>query len=177
MSLVHLTSYQRRQLREGLRQTADAQLYQRLLALLELDRGQRVADVAQRLGVTRQTIYNWARAFDEAPRVATLADHYGVGRPSRWTDELHRQLRDALQSRPGEYGYAVPNWTVPALQDLLGRDGGPRLSDDTVRRELHALGYVWKRYRYVLPPDPEREKKTRHPAAAEGVAAAQCQAG
>src|SRR4051794_10676357 len=116
MSLVHLTSYQRRQLREGLHRAEDAQHYQRLLALLELDRGERVADVAQRLGLTRQTIYNWARAFDAAPRVATLADHYGVGRPTLWTDELRHPLRDALQRRPGEFGYAVPNWTVPALQ-------------------------------------------------------------
>ena len=25
-------------------------------------------------------------------------------------------------------------------------------------RELDGRGYVWKRFRYVLPPDPEREK-------------------
>lgn len=35
------------------------------------------------------------------------------------------------------------------------------MSDVTIRRGLDQLGYVWKRPRYVLAPDPEREKK-RH---------------
>ena len=67
--------------------------------------------------------------------------------------------------------------TVPLLQAHLQRCGGRRLSEDTIRRQLDRLGYVWKRFRYVLPPDPEREKKTRHPAAAAGLAAAQRQVG
>jgi len=32
-------------------------------------------------------------------------------------------------------------------------------SSDTIRRRLHELDYVWKRPRYVLALDPEREKK------------------
>ncbi len=177
MRLLHLTPSQRRQLRAGLHQAGDVRHYQRVLALLELDRGESVAAVASRLGVTRQTIYNWAGAFEQVPRLATLGDQYGVGRPSLWTEELRQRLRRALRRRPGAFGYAVPNWTVPLLQELLARDGGPQMSDDTIRRQLHDLGYVWKRYRYVLPPDPEREKKTRPAPAAAGVAAAQRQAG
>jgi hypothetical protein len=34
------------------------------------------------------------------------------------------------------------------------------VSTRTVRRRLKDLGYVWKRFRYVLAPDPEAEKKT-----------------
>src|SRR4051794_11707313 len=30
-----------------------------------------------------------------------------------------------------------------------------------MRRCLHRLGYAWKRPRYVLAPDPQREKKSR----------------
>jgi hypothetical protein len=69
-------------------------------------------------------------------------------------------------------GYDAVNWTVPLLQEHLRTCAGRWLSDDTIRRELDRLGYTWKRFRYVLPPDPEREKKTRHPAAAAGDAAA-----
>ena len=36
------------------------------------------------------------------------------------------------------------------------------LSAATIRRHLHELGYVWKRPRYVLPPDPQQEKKNSH---------------
>jgi transposase len=177
MSIVQLSSSQRRKLRTPLRRAADASYYRRVLAILELDRGKTVAEVAASLRVTRQSVYNWARSFEACPDPAALQDRYGVGRPSAWTEDLQALLLAGLQQRPDELGYAGVNWTVSLLQEHVYRRGGRWLSDDTIRRELDRLGYVWKRYRYVLPPDPEREKKTRHPAAAAGPAAAHRQAG
>jgi len=177
MSIVQLTPWQRRRLRAELRRTDDAGYYRRLLALLELDRGRTVAEVAASLGVTRQSLYNWACCFAARPDPAALRDRYGVGRPSAWGEGLEALLRAGLRRRPDEFGYAGVNWTVPLLQEHLYRRGGVWLSDDTIRRRLGRLGFVWKRCRYVLPPDPEREKKTRHPAPAAGIAAAQRDAG
>jgi transposase len=142
------------------------------LALLELDRGRSVAAVADLLRVTRQSVYNWARSFAACPDPAILQDQYGIGRPSVWTEELQTLLLSSFEHRPDELGYAGLNGTVPLLREHLYRWDGRWLSDDTIRRELDRLGYVWKRFRYVLPPDPQREKKTRHPAAAAGDAAA-----
>ena len=177
MSIVQLTSSQRRQLRTELRHATDASYYHRLLAILELDRGQTVAEVAASLQVTRQSVYNWAHSFAACSDPAVLRDHYGVGRPTAWTEELKTLLWTSFQQRPNELGYVGVNWTVPLLQEHLLRQGSRWLSDDTIRRELDKLGYVWKRFRYVLPPDPQREKKTRHPAAATGFAATQRQVG
>jgi transposase len=160
MDLVTLTSWQRRQLRDQLRRARDASHYRRLLAVLELDRGRPVAEVADLLQVTRQSVYNWGHCFAAHPDPAALEGHYGAGRPSAWTEELQELLRAGLERRPDELGAAGGNWTVSLLQDYLYRQGGRWLSDDTIRRELDRLGYVWKRFRYVLPPDPEREKKT-----------------
>jgi transposase len=173
MSNFRLTSPQRRLLRRALGATDDASYYRRLLAVLELDRGRPAADVAAALGVTRQSVSNWARAYRRAPRPATLADHYGGGRPTAWTDDLQALLRSCFRQRPDQLGYAAVNWTVPVLQEHLQRCTGVWLSDDTIRRQLQRWGYVWKRFRYVLPPDPEREKKTAPPAAARAPAAAQ----
>jgi len=172
MSLVQLTAVQRRRLRGQLRHAGDANHYRRILAVLELDRGKAVAEVAELLQVARQSIYNWAGAFAAGADPTALQSHYGEGRPSAWTDALRALLVASLPRRPDELGYPGLNWTVPLLQEHLHRRGGRWLSDDTIRRELDRLGYVWKRFRYVLPPDPEREKKTRDPAAAAGVAAA-----
>ena len=66
------------------------------------------------------------------------------------------------------------NWTVPLLRAYFHDQADCWLSEDTIRRQLQRLGYVWKRYRYVLPPDPEREKKTRHPPLLGAPAAAEC---
>lgn len=177
MSLVHLTPWQRRKPRTQLRRADEASYYRRLLALLELDRGRSVAEVAQALCVTRQSVYNWARAFAACPDPAVLRDRYGIGRPSAWTEDLQELLLASFDQRPDELGYAAVNWTVPLLREHLFGCTGRWLSDDTIRRELDRLGYVGKRFRYLPPPDPEREKKTRHPAAAAGLAAAQRQAG
>jgi len=159
MSIVQLTSSQRRKLRTQLRRTPDASHYRRLLAVLELDRGKSVAEVADLLRVTRQSVYNWVSSFAACPTPAGLEDRYGVGRPSAWTSELQALLLTSLQQRPDAWGYAAVNWTVALLQEHLYCHGGCWLSDDTIRRELDRLDYVWKRFRYVLPPDPEREKK------------------
>jgi transposase len=174
MSELSLTGVQRQRLQACLDVPHSAGFSRRALALLAVDDGQSVADVAAWLGVSRQSIYHWWQAFAESPCPETLADHYGVGRPSLWTRRLERLLRRGLGQRPDKWGYPGMNWTVPLLRQYLYDQAGVWLSEDTVRRQLQRLGYVWKRYRYVLPPDPEREKKNCNPHAFGPVAAAQC---
>jgi transposase len=170
---VRLTASQRRPVSSRLRTTDDASYGRRLMAILALDEGEPVPEVAERLGVTRQTVSNWARAFETGGGATALEDHYCGGRPTVWTEGLEAVLLAALRQRPDQLGYPGPNWTIPLLRDHRERCGGPRLSDDTIRRRLRRLDYLWKRPRYVLPPDPEREEKTRHPTAAEEPAAAE----
>ena len=165
MDGLTLTGRQRRQLEGQLRAADEVPLYRRTLALLEVARGRSVAAVARALGVTRQSVYNWVAAYAAGHDPLALADADRSGRPSVWSDELRAALRDGLVQPPDRLGYPAVGWTVPLLREHLQRWSGQRPSDRTVRRELHRLGYVWKRFRYVLDPDPEREKKTRHPPA------------
>jgi transposase len=161
-----LNRSQRYGLRQQLKHTHDASLYRRTLALLQLDEGKPVTQVARALGVTRQTIYNWIDAYTQAFDPLALVDAQRSGRPATWTPELQELLRTLLHDSPTAWGYPAVNWTVPLLRQQLATWDGRWLSQDTIRRRLHALGYVWKRTRYVLPPDPEKEKKTRHSPAA-----------
>src|SRR5205085_12319315 len=112
MSIVHLTAWQRRKLRTQLRRAERASYYRRLLALLELDRGKSVAEVAHLLRVTRQRVYNWASSFAADPDPAVLRAQYGVGRPSAWTEELQALLLAGLALRPDELGCARIDWTA-----------------------------------------------------------------
>lgn len=159
-----LTAWQRR-LEHQLREAGEVPLYRRTAALLDLARGRSAADVARTLGVSRQSVYNGVAAYAAGHDPLALADADRSGRPSVWSDELRAALRDGLGQPPDRPGYPAVGWTVPLPREHLQRWGGQRPSDRTVRRELHRLGYVWKRFRYVLDPDPEREKKTRHPPA------------
>ena len=159
MSRLKLTHWQRRRLRQQLKATPDARTYRRTLAVLELDRGRSAAEIATMLGVTRQSVHNWAAAFVRDPDPAVLRDEHRSGRPPVITQQTEALLPALIDQSPQDLGYPHTDWTVPLLQQELEKDLGLRPSDDTVRRTLRRLGYVWKRPRYVLAPDPEREKK------------------
>jgi transposase len=157
---LKLTYWQRQGLQRQLRQASEARVYRRLLALLLLDRGDSPAQVAETLGVARRTVYYWLAAYTRAYNPADLDDAPGAGRPTLWTDHARALLRELLATTPDCRGYYAGNWTVPLLQEELEQGTGIAFSEDAIRDELHRLGYVWKRPRYVLDPDPEVEKKT-----------------
>ena len=73
MSRLKLTYWQRRRLHQQLRSTSNARTFQRTLAVLELDRGRSAIDIAAMLGVTRQSVHNWASAFAREPDPLNVA--------------------------------------------------------------------------------------------------------
>ena len=160
MSRLNLTTWQRRRLRRQLTETRLSRIHRRALAVLEFDRGKPVADIARMLQVSRQSVYNWIGAYCDAHDPADLVDAAHVGRPHLLDEDGAVLLHFLLDCSPQDFGYFATNWTVPLLQEHLQHTTGRHLSDDTIRRGLHRLGYEWKRPRYVLAPDPEREKKT-----------------
>src|SRR5947209_4003087 len=173
MSQLKLKPWQRRRLRQQLRAASDVRVYRRTLAMLELDRGRSAAEIAEMLGVSRQSVHNWATAFADDPDPSALRDRDRSGRPPVWDERAEGLLRSLMTSSPQESGYPDANWTVPLLRQELGRALEQMPSDETVRRGLHRLGYIWKRPRYALEPDPQREKKTADPAADPRPAEAQ----
>src|SRR3954467_11428018 len=157
--VFHLTAKQRFRLRETRNGTDDADILRRSLAILQLDQGASVAAVAAQLGVTRQTIYNWLDRYLRAPTPRALRDHRGHAHVTAWDEALLAVLLSALQRPPVQWGYRDQEWTVPLLRQHLTRWDGRRWSETTLRRQLHRSGYVWKRPRYVLQPDPRRARK------------------
>jgi transposase len=161
MSQLTLTGWQRRRLRRELKDTTDIRLYRRTLAVLEFDHGHPVADIATMLGVSRQSVYNWLQLYHQAADPSALADHPHSGRQPLLDEEDDHFLEALLARSPQELHYPHSNWTVPTLQQAMQLGTGCPLSDDTIRRALHRLHYVWKRPRYVLDPDPDLVLKKR----------------
>jgi transposase len=177
MEGLELTWRQRHRLLKQLKETADARIYRRTLAVLEVSRGQSIAHAAEALGVTRQSVYNWIAHYAPTHDPDTLQDEHRPGRPSHWTEDHQALLRFLMDHTPDEFGYFAVNWTVPLLQEQLEHSADVCLSDETVRRGSQELGYVWKRGRYELEPDPELEKKTPHSPSNQAFAASQRAAG
>src|SRR5262249_38880672 len=140
MTSLHLTRWQRLRLQRQLEGTPDARVYRRTLAVLEYSRGQPVAHIAQALGVTRQSVYNWVEAYTQAHDPSALGDDERSGRPSQWTEDVRAFLQALLAQTPDQRGYFAVNWTVPLLQEEIARGTGQSLSGDTLRRELDRLG-------------------------------------
>jgi transposase len=170
MSELHLTTRQRNRLEAQLKATPDAGIFRRTLAVLDVAAGTSVTEVARLLRTSRASVHHWVACYAQDHAPTALADHRGGNHPSVWTEELQAALRDCLGQPPDRFGYQAVSWTVGLLQQQLAPlcEGG--LSTRTIRRQLNDLGYVWKRPRYVLDPDPERDKKTAHPATPAAVA-------
>src|SRR5437868_15000761 len=84
--LIKLTGKQRIELERLLMRHSDSRLYQRAFALLLLDDGQSVDEIATALRVSRQTVYNWVWRFQQRHQrssIARLADAERGGRPVR----------------------------------------------------------------------------------------------
>jgi len=177
MDGLRLAWWQRRRLEQQLQETTDAHVFRRTLAVLEVDGGVSVAEVARTLGVTRQSIYNWVDAYSRGHDPNALRDATRSGRPSIWTEHLQSCLSSLMATKPDQYGYFAVNWTVPLLQEHFRHTTGQHISEDSIRRALSNLGYVWKRSRYVLSPDPDKEKKTPNSPQNQGFATTQCLVG
>lgn len=157
-----LTASERKRLQKRLQETREVSEYRRLVALLAIADGMSVAEVSRWLGVTRQCIYQWRERFHSASRCPDcLKDRPRSGRPPLWDGNAVNLLRSAVEKLPDELGYPALNWTVGLLQEHMEICLGWRLSEESLRDQLHRLGYVWKRPRYRLAPEPQREKKTR----------------
>jgi transposase len=165
------TAAERHLLEAALAHTDDAALLRRVLALFLVDQGQSVAEVARLVQKDRSSVYRWMERFAAGHRLGALEDQRGQGRPPQWSAELERLLESALIRPPRQFGYPANSWTAPLLQAFLAAyHPEQEVSLSTLRRRLKESGYVWKRFRYVLAPDPEAEKKTADFAPNPGLA-------
>ncbi len=162
MVALRLTARDREQLAALARASRDARETRRALALLDVDAGEPAARVARRYRVGRSTVYEWtARWGDPArPRDRRLRDAERSGRPADTRGAVEEVLAGLMPTAPTDHGYRHPAWTTPLLLAHLARQG-VAASDTTVRRGLHALGYRWKRPRFVLPRRAEHWRQAK----------------
>jgi transposase len=159
--IFQLNPSERQQLRFISRSSTSASAQKRALALLALERGESIDRIAAFLNVTRQSVSNWRDIWKHrrSQKGASLSDQERTGRPSEWTEDRQAILEALLDRSPDEFGYRARSWTSHLLSNHLSQSLGWGPSGRSVRRELKQLGYVYKRPRYVLEPDPQLTKK------------------
>jgi transposase len=124
---------------------------------------QQIMDVFQ---VVDETLYKWLDRF-EAEGPQGLYDRDRSGRPPEIDEAAQRELERILEQSPLEEGYAFTTWTTPLLKSHLKERMGIDVSDDTVRRTLHRLEFVWRRPRWKIDAqDPHYAERMQAIAAA-----------
>jgi len=142
----------------------DARLSLRAYALLWLDDGETVPEVAQRLGVTRQTVYNWATHFQArtgSEIAARLADAPRCGRPCTATGIIDPLIDAVIECDPRELDYRSTVWTASLLVEYLRDEHKLVVSDDSVRLAIARLRVRWKRPRHHLALRPETWRQAK----------------
>lgn len=153
MPLIRLSFRACLRLQQLARSGTLAREVRRAQALLWLHRGDSVQQVAERLGVSRQTIYQWLVYYHQrrpAPVCQRLQDRPHSGRPPQQREEAQKIIAQLLPRDPRRYGSRALVWTVPHLCRQVQQRTGRKISQRTVRRALHQLKQCYKRPRYVL---------------------------
>ena len=122
--------------------------------------GWSVPHIAQRLDRNAHTIRTWLNAYQTAG-LPGLHNTPQPGRPATKGQEVTAQLEPLLAQSPSHFGYIEEGWTVDLIRHYLVQHTGD-VSDSTVRRQLQAGGWVYKRFATTVPLNaPSREKKKR----------------
>lgn len=148
-----LRARERQGLEAILHHPCDASSLRRAQALLWLDRGESVQEVATRLQLSRQVIYNWVRRFDlraALPVAARVADGLRPGRPRTVTGVIDPVLEVVLEQDPHDWGYTHGVWTASLLQQHLAEVHQLYVSRPSVSLALVRLRIRWKRPRHHL---------------------------
>lgn len=159
-----LSCREREKVRDLIAHPHDGRLLLRAYALLWLDDGESVPEVAHRLGVTRQTVYNWASRFQartDLELTLRLADAPRCGRPCTASGVIDPLIDAVIERDPREFDYRSTVWTAPLLVEYLRDEHKLVVSDDSVRLAIARLRVRWKRPRHHLALRPQTWRQAK----------------
>lgn len=157
MTLPTLDATARKALEHLVTWTRDAQQLRRAQALLWLDEGESVAEIADRLRLSRQVIYTWITQFHARQGLditARVAPGIRSGRPPTLQGCLEPLIAAVIPRDPRDLGYHSTVWTAPLLTQYLREQQALAVSRPSVSRAIARLGLRWKRPRHRLARRP-----------------------
>jgi transposase len=154
--------YDVHRLTKALKSTTEVRLFQRVQAVLWVAQGDTISEVAELLGVSVQSVYNWLQRYLAVHQVAALADAPRSGRPVTAPQITAADILQHLQGNPLQLGYRTTVWSVKLLAAHLSRQYHCPINPHTLRRRMKAMGLRCKRPRYFY------EEKAPHRAQKKG---------
>jgi len=164
MANLTLSDAERSRLHDLIAHAADARIVRRAYAILWSDEGEALPVIAGRLGVSRQTIYNWVARFlarADVDLTTRLADGYRSGRPKTAAGVIDPLLEAIWETDPRTLGYRSTVWTAPLLVHYLAHTHHVAVSCQSVRLALARLRIRWKRPRHTLALRPDHWRQAK----------------
>ena len=115
----------------------------RLRAARLLENGVPQAEIARRLGVSRQSVSAWAKKLDTAGRDALKARP--LGRPGSFGAAERRKLSGLLKRGAVAAGFPTELWTLPRVRTLIADHFDLQYSEVHVWRLLREMGFSCQR--------------------------------
>jgi transposase len=126
----------------------DVRLVRRISALLDLAKGETVAQVAETHAVSRQAVYDWLKAFI-LEGLDSLNYRRSPGRKPRLTKTQKKRLVELVEAGPLAAGYVTGCWTSLLIQHLIEREFGVLYNRHYVCELLHNLGFSFQKAKFV----------------------------
>lgn len=134
------TDYNGNDLRRLSRYSSDSKQTRRLLALALIYDGSSRYEAAHHADVDMQSIRDWVLRFNaEGPD--GLIDRKSTGTPPRLDAAQRAALARVVEDGPAPYLDGVVRWRLCDLVSWLYAEYGITVSDSTVSRMLHDMGY------------------------------------
>lgn len=116
----------------------------RLRAVEAFQSGESLAAIGARLGVSRQAVWKWRRAYRRRGTEG-LGRRLRPGRPPKLSARQRGRLRQLLTRSADAYGFPTPVWTTQRVADFLWRRFDVSYHPDHVGRLLHLCGLSWQK--------------------------------
>lgn len=145
--------YKERMAKKGRRATDE----ERFRAVQLMESGKSPELVAEFLGVSRSSVFDWQKKYREGG-LAALSTKFASGRPTVLSDKQMMSLYFMIVGKdPRQYSFGFALWTRKIIADLIEQKFGERLSLPTVGRILKKLGMSAQRPLYrAYQQDPEK---------------------
>jgi len=102
------------------------------------------AEVARRVGVSRQSVLRWTKLHEQGG-MAALQRPKRFGRPCKLDDAQRAELIKALKGGALAAGFASELWTLPRIGLLIKERFAVEFSQSSVWRQLQQLGWSVQR--------------------------------
>jgi len=137
--------------------------YRVLLALVLVgERQQSMKEIAQLIGVTVKTLFNWLKQF-MVDRMKLFTKHWfkGRGRKSRLSKQQRKELYKRIKAGPLANGFNCGGWNTAMINELITTTFGVTYKERYLSRLLKKMGLSYQKAKFESDRLDDKEHQAK----------------